>query len=176
MGLRESVSGLDLEKALQLEGHHLPVVSEGEGHPVAGGFGQQAGGGRLAELGPRVAGPALGGQERVQVGHRALPVLVVAAGGKTDGGVLLLRGRGLPCLWGPGVGGALAVAVVVVASAGPRQRCGRDPVLVPDLLLASAQMVAVLGQWALGVGQWNVVPLSTPHTVTLVVTSLLSEN
>lgn len=36
------LSGLHLEQALELEGHHLPVVTRAnrEGHPVAGGFGQ----------------------------------------------------------------------------------------------------------------------------------------
>lgn len=173
-----SLSGLHLEEALELEGHHLPVVTgaQWEGHPVAGGFGQNAGRWWLAELGPGVARTPLGGQERVEVGHRALPVVIIV-GGKTDRGTLLCR-RGLPRLRRPVVGCAFvtpAVAMVVKAP-GPSSR-RRRPVLVAASLLGAAKLMVLLGQRALGVGRWNVVPLSASHTAAaLRVTSLLSES
>lgn len=42
--VRVPLSGLHLEEALELEGHHLPVVTGAhwEGHPVTGGFRQHA--------------------------------------------------------------------------------------------------------------------------------------
>jgi len=123
-----SVSGLHFEQALQLEGHHLPVVAgaQGEGHPVARGLGQHAGRRWLAELCTGIAWAVLRGQQEVvEVGNRALPILVIV-GRKTNRCVLLLSGRGLPGLWRPGVGAALvapAVAVVVDVKA-PRCSCG----------------------------------------------------
>jgi len=97
-------SGLHLEETFELEGHHLPVVtgSHWEGHPVAGGFGQYTGQGWLAELRPSVAWTSLCGQERVEVRHCTLPVLIIV-GGKANRSVLL-GGRGLPRLWRPVVG------------------------------------------------------------------------
>jgi len=159
-----SVSGLNLEEALELEGHHLAAVAgvQGEGHPVAGGLGQNAGGGRLAELGPSELGAPLGGQQRVEVGHRTLPVLVVASGEAHRRALLLCR-RGLPRLRGAGKGSVLvtaAVAVIVKASYDARGGChgsGDCHALVPPTLLV------LLWQRALGVRHWNVVPLSSSH-------------
>lgn len=158
------LSGLYLEKALELEGHHLPVITgtHWEGHPVAGGFGQHARWGRLAELGPCIAWASLGGQKRVEVWHRAFPVLVIA-GGKTNRGIFLC-GHGLPCLWRPVVSRAFVTPAVpmVVKAPYPSCRC-RSPVLVTVPLLSPTKLVVFLGQRALRVGNWNVVPLSTSH-------------
>jgi len=164
------LSGLHLEETLELEGHHLPVVTGAhwEGHPVAGGLGQHAGQGRLAELGSCVARTPLCGKERVEVRHHTLPVLIIV-GGKADRRVLFC-GRGLPRLWKPVVGGELvapAVAVVVKAARSPC-RCRRS-VLVTAPLLGPAQLLVLLGQRALGVGNWNVVSLSTSHTASALV-------
>lgn len=110
---------MHLEEALQLEGHHLPAVTGTHGDPVAGGLGQHTGGGWLAELGPCIARAAtLGGQKCVQVGHSALPILIVGVG-KTDRSIFLLSRRGQPRLWKPGVGCALAVAMLVRTSRRP---------------------------------------------------------
>lgn len=172
-----SLSGLHLEEALELEGHHLPVVigAHREGHPVAGGFGQHARRGWLAELRPCVARTSLCGQERVEVRHCTLPVLIIV-GGKSNRSILLSR-HGLPRLWRPVVGCALvapAVAVVVKAPYSCRCCC---TILVTASLLSPAKLVVLLGQRALRVGNWNVVPLSTSHTAfALRVTSLLSES
>lgn len=122
--VRVSLSGLHLEETFELEGHHLPVVTRAhwEGHPVAGGFGQHAGRGWLAELWPRIAWTSLGDQERVEVRHCTLPVLIIA-GGKTDRSIFLCR-RGLPRLWGPVVGCAFVTpAVAMMVKACPSCRC-----------------------------------------------------
>lgn len=163
---RGFLSGLHLEEALELEGHHLPVIarSHWEGHPVTGGLGQHAGRWRLAELGPCVARATLGGQERAEVRHRALPVLVVV-GGKADRSVFLCR-HGLPRLWRPVVGCALVTPAVAVMVKAPcrSSRCGGcSTVLVAVALLSPAQLVVFLGQRALGVGNWNGITLSTSH-------------
>lgn len=158
------LSGLYLEKALELEGHHLPVITgtHWERHPVAGGFGQHARWGRLAELGPCIARASLGGQKRVEVGHCAFPVLVIV-GGKTNRSILLC-GHGLPCLRRPVVSRAFVTSAVpmVVNPPYPSCRC-RTPVLVTVPLLSPTKLVVFLGQRALRVGNWNVVPLSTSH-------------
>lgn len=156
-----SVSGLHLEKALELEGHHLPVVTGAhwEGHPVARGFGQHAGRGWLTKFGPCVAWTSPGYQERVEVRHCTLPV-----GGKTDRSTLFCR-HGLPCLWRPMVGCAFvtpAVAVMVKATCPScRYYCA---ILVTASLLSPAKLMVLLGQRVLRVGNWNVVSLSTSHT------------
>lgn len=159
-----SLSGLHLEETLELEGHHLPVVTGAywEGHPVAGGLGQHARQGWLTELRPCVARTSLGGQERVKVRHCTLPVLIIV-GGKTDRSILLCR-HGLPRLWRPVVGYAfLAPAVAMVVQAPyPSCRCCCS-VLITASLLRPAKLMVLLGQRALRVGNWNVVPLSTSH-------------
>lgn len=173
-----SISGLHLEEALELEGHHLPVVTGAhwEGHPVAGGFGQHARRGRLAELRPRVTRTSLRGQERVEVRHCTLPVLIIV-GGKTDRSTLLCR-HGLPRLWRPVISYAFVaptVAMMVPASYPSCRYC--CSVLVTASLLRSTELMVLLGQRVLRVGNWNVVPLSTSHNASaLRVTSLLSES
>lgn len=158
------LSGLYLEEALELEGHHLPVITWAywEGHPVAGGFGQHARWGWLAELRPRVARTSLGGQKRVQVRHCAFPVLIIV-GGKTNRSILLCR-HGLPRLWRPVVGRAFVTPAVpvMVKTPYPSCRCCRS-VLVTVSLLSPTKLMVFLGQRALRVGNWNVVPLSTSH-------------
>lgn len=172
--------GLHLKETLELEGHHLPVVTgaHGEGHPVAGGFGQHTGRGWLAKLGPSVARTPLGGQKRVEVRHCTLPVLIIV-GGKSDRSIFLCR-RGLPRLWRSVVGCALvtpAVAMVVKAPCPPCRCCYSRSILVAASRLSPAELMVFLGQRALRVGNWNVVSLSTSHTAcALCVTSLLSES
>lgn len=167
--LGKFLSGLYLEEALELEGHHLPVITGAhrEGHPVTRGFGQHAGWGRLAELGPRVARTSLGGQERVEVRHCAFPVLIIV-GGKADRNVFLCR-HGLPRLWRPVVGCALVAPAVPVVVKAPYSscRCGCS-ILVTVPLLSPAKWVVFLGQRAIRVGNWNVVPLSTSHNTSAV--------
>ena len=159
-----SLSALHLEEALELEGHHLPVVTGAhwKGHPVAGGFGQHARRGWLAELRPRVARTSLGGQERVEVRHCTLPVLIIV-GGKTDRSTLLCR-HGLPRLWRPVVSCAFVAPAVAMMVKAPYPSCRcRCPVLVTASLLSPTKLMVLLGQRALRVGNWNVVPLSTSH-------------
>lgn len=158
-------SGLHLQEALELEGHNFPVVTgaDRERHPVTRGFGQNTGWRWLTEFRPCIAWAALGCQECVEMRHCTLPVLIIV-GGKTDRSILLCR-HGLPCLWRPVVGSAFlapSVAVVVKAPC-PPYGCSCS-VLVTASLLCPAKLVVLLGQRALRVGNWNVVPLSTSHT------------
>lgn len=172
-----SLSGLHLEEALELEGHHLPVVTGAywEGHPVAGGFGQHAGRGWLAELRPCVAWTSLCCQERVEVRHCTLPVLII--GGKADRSILLCR-RGLPRLRRPVVCNAFVTSAVTVMMKATCPSCRSCySVLVTASLLSPAKLMVLLWQRALRVGNWNVISLSTSHAASaLRVTSLLSES
>lgn len=175
------LSGLHLEKALELEGHHLPVVTGAhwKGHPVTRGFGQHTGRGWLTEFGPCVARTSPGYQERVEVRHGTLPVLIII-GGKTDRRILLCR-HGLPCLWRPMVGCAFVTPAVAVMVKATRPSCRRRcAVLVTASLLSPAKLMVLLGQGVLRVGNWNVVSLSTSHTavalrVTYTVKCVISE-
>lgn len=165
------LSALHLEEALELEGHHFPVITgvHWEGHPVTGGLRQHARGGWLTEFGPRIAGTSLGGQKHAEVRHCTLPVLVIT-GGKTDRSILLCR-HGLPRLRRPVVDRAFvipAMAVVVKGSHPSRGRC--RPILLAVSLLPPTQVVVFLGQGVFGMRNWNVVSLSTSHASALAVT------
>ncbi len=162
--VRASTSSLDLEEALELEGHHLPVVTGAhwEGHPVARRFGQHARRGWLAELRPCVAWTSLGGKKRVKVRHCTLPVLIIA-GGKTNRSILLCR-HGLPRLWRPVVGCTFVAPTVAMMMKAPYTSCRCCcSVLVTASLLSTTKLMVLLGQRALRMGNWNVVPLSTSH-------------
>lgn len=165
------LSALHLEEALELEGHHFPIITgvHWEGHPVTGGLRQHARRGRLTEFGPRIAGTSLGGQKRTEVRHCTLPVLVIT-GGKTDRSSFLCR-HGLPRLRRPVVDRAFvipAMPVVVKGSHPSRGRC--RPILLAVSLLPPTQVVVFLGQGVFGMRNWNVVSLSTSHAYALAVT------
>lgn len=108
------ISGLHLEEALELEGHHLPVITgvHWEGHPVTGRLRQYARWGRLTKLGPCIAWTSLGGQKCAEVRDCTFPVLIIT-GGKTDRSILLCR-HGLPRLWRPVVDRAFVIPAMPV--------------------------------------------------------------
>lgn len=136
---------------------------------MTGGLRQHARRGRLTEFRPRIAGTSLGGQKRAEVRHGTLPVLVIT-GGKTDRSILLCR-HGLPRLRRPVVDRAFvipAMPVVVKGSHPSRGRC--RPILLAVSLLPPTQVVVFLGQGVFGMGNWNVVSLSTSHASALAVT------
>lgn len=165
------LSGLHFEEALELEGHHLPVITwvHRKGHPVTGGLRQYTRWGRLAKLGPCITRTSLGAEKGAEVRYCTFPVLIIT-GRKTDRSVLLCR-HGLPRLWRPMVDRAFVVPAMPVMVKGSYPSCGCcRSILLTISLLTPTKLMIFLGQGVFRMRNWNVVSLSTSHSSALAVT------